>query len=201
MLSSKVSVGIEGWFCFFFCLPEGKKQQVVGAVSLAVCTKEGKDTVREVGGIYRKLHPSWWCSLRRVLLWGALLSILCQGIEYRRLRGHLCEFGRGSEQEGTKVLLPLPPTCYALVCPGVCFFCHSTPHVQLGHKKTAFSPAGSEGTVLATPAWGPKFNPLEPMFKSAIMIACTCNPSAGEGWDRILGLTFQKASLNWWSLD
>lgn len=40
---------------------------------------------------------------------------------------------------------------------------------------------GSEGTVLATQAWGPEFNPLESMFKKAIMVACTCNPRAGEG--------------------
>lgn len=53
-LSSKVSVGIEG-----DCMPEGKRQQEVGAVSLEMNAKEGKDAVREVAGIYRKLHPSW----------------------------------------------------------------------------------------------------------------------------------------------
>lgn len=80
-----------------------------------------------------------------------------------------------------------------------CVFCHSAPHVLLRSsaigKQLSVQGDGSAGTVPVTQAWGPKFNPLESMLKKAVMIACTCNPSAGERWDRILGAHFPESLI------
>ena len=42
---------------FLFCLPEGKKHQVVGAVSLEINAKEGKDAIREAGVFTENFIP------------------------------------------------------------------------------------------------------------------------------------------------
>lgn len=71
MLHSEVGVGTEG-DSVSFSYARRQKQQVVGAVPLEVRAKEGKDAVREVGAIYRKLHPTLWWSM-----FGFYFGVLC----------------------------------------------------------------------------------------------------------------------------